>query len=127
MSSSNNTQNTQQQQKPGLVAGHAEYIKGAAEVISPSHPPPTFEHGFLFNVLTYRLPQSLIGGVIGSSAWTHSGEQDKAHAKATLQAATENRDPQVAGYGKAEEVAGKLTGCDGMKKEGAASAHKHNQ
>ncbi|KAK4457809.1 hypothetical protein QBC42DRAFT_32132 [Cladorrhinum samala] len=101
MSSSNNTQNTQQQQKPGLVAGHAEYIKGAAE--------------------------SLIGGVIGSSAWTHSGEQDKAHAKATLQAATENRDPQVAGYGKAEEVAGKLTGCDGMKKEGAASAHKHNQ
>jgi len=57
----------------------------------------------------------------GSHAWTTSGEQDKAHAKASLQAAAQNRDPSSAGYGKVEEMAGKITGCEGMKYEGAAS------
>jgi len=60
--------------------------------------------------------------MMGSHAWTTSGEQDKAHAKASMKAATENRDPAASGYGKAEEVAGKLTGCEGMRQEGAASA-----
>ncbi|KAK4161562.1 hypothetical protein QBC43DRAFT_372291 [Cladorrhinum sp. PSN259] len=102
MSSSNiNTTQSTQQENPGLLASHAEYLKGAAE--------------------------SAIGSVTGSNAWTASGEQDKAHAKASLQQATENRDPQAAGYGKAEEIAGKLTGCQGMQKEGAASAHQRNE
>lgn len=37
-----------------------------------------------------------------------------------MQRAGENRDTSQ-GYGKAEEMAGKLTGCEGMQKEGAAS------
>lgn len=43
-----------------------------------------------------------------------------------MRAATENRDPAASGYGKAEEVAGRLTGCEGMKKEGAASRNKRS-
>ncbi|KAK0620427.1 hypothetical protein B0T14DRAFT_406852, partial [Immersiella caudata] len=92
---SNQNTNTQQ---PGLMASHVEYIKGAAE--------------------------STIGSVTGSHTWTTSGEQDKAHAKAAMKAATQNRDPAASGYGKAEELAGKLTGCEGMRQEGAASAAK---
>jgi hypothetical protein len=61
---------------------------------------------------------------MGSHAWTSSGEQDKAHARAALQAAAEQRDPAKAGYGRAEEIAGKLTGCEGMKHEGAASKQR---
>ncbi|KAM0273254.1 hypothetical protein ACHAQH_008351 [Verticillium albo-atrum] len=90
-------QNTNQQQ-PGLIAGHAEYIKGAAE--------------------------SAIGSVTGSHAWTSSGEQDKAHAASTMKAAAETRDASTQGYGKIEETAGKAFGCEGMEKEGAASAKK---
>lgn len=41
-----------------------------------------------------------------------------------MKAAAENRDPQQHGYGKAEEMAGKAFGCEGMQKEGAASAPK---
>lgn len=37
-----------------------------------------------------------------------------------MKQAGENRDPSQ-GYGKAEELAGKATGCEGMEKEGAAS------
>ncbi|EFQ35595.1 hypothetical protein CGRA01v4_04097 [Colletotrichum graminicola] len=91
------SQNTNNQQ-PGLVAGHAEYIKGAAE--------------------------AAIGSVTGSHAWTSSGEQDKAHAASTMKAAGQQRDPTAQGYGKVEEVAGKALGCDGMKQEGAASKQK---
>ncbi|TIC99897.1 hypothetical protein CH35J_006381 [Colletotrichum higginsianum] len=90
---SQNTNN--QQQQPGLVAGHAEYVKGVAE--------------------------AAIGNVTGSHAWTSSGEQDKAHAASALKAASQQRDPSTQGYGKVEEVAGKVFGCDGMKQEGAAS------
>ncbi|KAK4158049.1 hypothetical protein C8A00DRAFT_39605 [Chaetomidium leptoderma] len=96
MSSPNNPQNPQNpQNQPGLWAAHAEYIKGAAE--------------------------STIGSLTGAQGWTASGEQDKAHARASLQAAVEHRDPAKTGYGRAEEIAGKLTGCEGMKSEGAAS------
>ncbi|CRK15609.1 hypothetical protein BN1723_010737, partial [Verticillium longisporum] len=80
-------QNTNQQ--PGLVAGHAEYIKGAAE--------------------------SAIGSVTGSHAWTSSGEQDKAHAASSMKAAAEARDASTQGYGKIEEAAGKTFGCEGIK------------
>ncbi|GJC87791.1 hypothetical protein ColLi_10629 [Colletotrichum liriopes] len=89
------SQNTNNQQQPGLVAGHAEYIKGAAE--------------------------AAIGNVTGSHAWTSSGEQDKAHAASTMKTAGQQRDSSTQGYGKVEEAAGKAFGCDGMKQEGAAS------
>lgn len=65
--------------------------------------------------------QSAVGTITGSQAWTASGAQDKAHARASMQAAVEHRDPAKSGYGRAEEIAGKLTGCDGMRTEGAAS------
>ncbi|KAF4910732.1 hypothetical protein CGCVW01_v011648 [Colletotrichum viniferum] len=90
MSSDNNNN-----QQPGLVAGHAEYIKGAAE--------------------------AAIGNITGSHAWQSSGEQDKAHAASTMKTAGQQRDASAQGYGKAEETAGKVFGCDGMKAEGAAS------
>eukprot|EP01103_Thecamoeba_quadrilineata_P021417 TRINITY_DN9843_c0_g1_i1.p1 TRINITY_DN9843_c0_g1~~TRINITY_DN9843_c0_g1_i1.p1 ORF type:complete len:107 (+),score=20.92 TRINITY_DN9843_c0_g1_i1:41-322(+) len=89
--STNDQQNNEQ---PGLIASHAEYVKGAAE--------------------------SVIGSITGSQAWTESGEQAKAHAVESMKAASENRD-QTQGYGKIEEIAGKVTGCQGMEKEGAAS------
>jgi uncharacterized protein YjbJ (UPF0337 family) len=38
-----------------------------------------------------------------------------------MKAASADRDPQRDGYGKAEEIAGKVTGCEGMENEGAAS------
>ncbi|KAK3956610.1 hypothetical protein QBC32DRAFT_330472 [Pseudoneurospora amorphoporcata] len=109
------------QPQPGMIAGHAEYIKGAAEVrFRPSFPR---SHCYPFPSLTTSrcLLQAVIGNITGSHAWTTSGEQDKAHAKASLQAATEGRDPAASGYGSVEETAGKLTGCEWMKKEGAAS------
>jgi len=37
-----------------------------------------------------------------------------------MKAASEGRDA-TQGYGKVEEVAGKVTGCEGMQEEGAAS------
>ena len=57
----------------------------------------------------------------GSQPWKSSGEQAKAHAVETMKAASEGREPTRDGYGKAEEVAGKLAGCEGMQEEGAAS------
>ena len=87
-----------QQNQPGLVSGHVQYVKGAAE--------------------------STIGNLSGSQAWKASGEQDMAAAKDIMQKAGEQRDP-AQGYGKVEELAGKATGCGGMQKEGAASADKH--
>lgn len=68
--------------------------------------------------------QSAIGSITGSHAWTASGEQDKAHAKANLKAAAELRDAEGKGYGHVEEVAGKWTGCEGMKEEGKISAER---
>ncbi|KAL2166976.1 hypothetical protein VTG60DRAFT_1899 [Thermothelomyces hinnuleus] len=89
---SNNSNPGQNQQQPGLWAGHADHTQ-----------------------------QSAVGAVTGSSTWSASGEQDKAHARVSMQAAAEHRDPAKSGYGRAEEVAGRLTGCEGMKHEGAAS------
>lgn len=40
-----------------------------------------------------------------------------------MRKASEQRDP-TQGYGKVEQVAGNLTGCEGMQKEGAASIKK---
>lgn len=38
-----------------------------------------------------------------------------------MKAASANRDPQSQGFGKAEEIAGKMAGCEGMEEEGAKS------
>lgn len=38
-----------------------------------------------------------------------------------MRAVAEKRDAASSGYGRVEEVAGQITGCDGMKQEGAAS------
>ncbi|RCI10027.1 hypothetical protein L249_8730 [Ophiocordyceps polyrhachis-furcata BCC 54312] len=87
-------------QQPGLVGSHAEYAKGVIE------------------------PKSAIGDITGSKPWKESGEQDKASATSAMKKAGEQRDASSDGYGKAEELAGKLTGCSGMQKEGAASSKK---
>jgi hypothetical protein len=76
----------------------------------------------------YRLTnceQSTIGNISGSTAWQTSGEQAKQHAMEAMKAASEGRDPAKDGFGKVEEMAGKVTGCEGMQKEGAESAKKH--
>ncbi|KAI0905035.1 hypothetical protein F4824DRAFT_441783 [Ustulina deusta] len=80
--------------QPSLIGGHAEYIKGAAE--------------------------ATVGDVTGSHAWKSSGEQAKSHAVDTMKAAGERRDPSH-GFGVVEQKLGKLSGCEGMANEGAAS------
>ncbi|GAO18715.1 hypothetical protein UVI_02053210 [Ustilaginoidea virens] len=87
-----------QSQQPGLVQGHVQYVKGVAE--------------------------GTVGDLTGSQPWKESGEQDKAAGLSAMREAGEKTDPSAQGYGKAEELAGKLTGCDGMKSEGAASRKK---
>ncbi|PHH92911.1 hypothetical protein CDD83_3742 [Cordyceps sp. RAO-2017] len=82
-------------QQPGLVASHAQYAKGVVE--------------------------SAIGDVTGSQPWKDSGEKGKAAAGEAMKKAGEARDSAAQGYGKAEEVAGKLAGCEGMQKEGSVS------
>lgn len=72
------------------------------------------------NSITF-LPQSAVGNVTGSESWQQSGEQQKEQGLQDMKAAGEARDPQSQGFGKVEEVAGKVAGCEGMEKEGAAS------
>lgn len=134
-------------QQPSLVGGHAEYVKGAAEVSSSlslclcpiirfmsnpesaRFPPPQFiiqttaKRTLVMNIHSHH-PQATIGNITGSQAWKASGEQAKAHAVSDMKAASEGRDPSSQGYGKAEEIAGKAVGCEGMVKEGDASAKK---
>ncbi|KAL7929649.1 hypothetical protein V8C35DRAFT_176898 [Trichoderma chlorosporum] len=101
MEGSGNNNSNQQPQQPeaGLMGAHAQYLKGVGE--------------------------STIGSISGSQAWSASGAQDKAAGLEAMKKAGEKRDPNQ-GYGKAEEWAGKLTGCEGMQKEGAASSHPRN-
>ncbi|KAF2842253.1 hypothetical protein M501DRAFT_1054968 [Patellaria atrata CBS 101060] len=91
MSSNNN-------QQPGLVASHAEYVKAAAV--------------------------ETIGSVTGSQEWQQSGAQQKSQAVEDMKHASEGREPQNQGYGKPEEMLGRATGCEGMQNEGAESAKK---
>ncbi|KAF1939392.1 hypothetical protein EJ02DRAFT_456990 [Clathrospora elynae] len=84
-----------EQNQPGLVASHAQYVKGAAE--------------------------DIIGNVTGSEPWKSSGVQDKEHAVDAMKAASAKRDASQQGMGGIEEKAGKLIGCEGMQKEGAES------
>lgn len=77
-------------------------------------------------LLTYL--QATVGVLTGSQAWKASGEQDKAAGLAALKKVGEMREQQDPnhehGYGRAEEIAGRVTGCQGMEREGHASAHK---
>ncbi|KAF2240539.1 hypothetical protein BU26DRAFT_526002 [Trematosphaeria pertusa] len=87
-------QNNQNANAPGLVAGHAQYVKAVAE--------------------------ETIGNVTGSHAWKSSGMQDKEQAVDAMKTAGESRDASK-GFGGVEEKAGNLVGCEGMQKEGAES------
>ena len=114
-----------QQQQPSLIGGHAQYVKGAAEV----HPSPFFPLSLLPPLLPFYTqplliitpPQSAIGAVTGSETWNVSASADKASGIDAMKAASEQRDAQRDGYGKVEELAGKAAGCEGMEKEGAES------
>jgi len=89
------TPQSSDQSKPGLVASHAQYVKGQAV--------------------------DAVGSITGSTEWKESGHQQKQDAIENMKAANEGRDPASSGYGKVEEIAGKVAGCEGMEKEGAAS------
>ncbi|KAF1356183.1 hypothetical protein BDV97DRAFT_341207 [Delphinella strobiligena] len=84
-------------ENPSLIGGHAQYVKGAAE--------------------------NLVGSVTGSKEWQDSGSHDTEAGVNAMKAASANRDAN-SGYGKIEEVAGKVTGCEGMGKEGARGQSK---
>ncbi|KPM42127.1 hypothetical protein AK830_g4389 [Neonectria ditissima] len=104
MAENNNSNTSQEQQQqgtaqPGIIGSHYQYVKGAAE--------------------------ATVGVLTNSHAWKASGEQDKAAGLAALKKVGEQRDPNQ-GYGKVEQMAGKITGCQGMEQEGAASAPKHD-
>ncbi|KAF2661402.1 hypothetical protein K491DRAFT_687542 [Lophiostoma macrostomum CBS 122681] len=91
----NQNQSQSQSQGPGLVASHAQYVKGAAE--------------------------ETIGNLTGAQGWTNSGAQDKQDAVDAMKSASANRDASQKGFGGVEEKAGNLVGCEGMVKEGAES------
>lgn len=104
-------------EQPSLVQGHVQYVKGIAEVAFRSHPIAITP----FLIANPICTQTTVGNVTGSEPWKASGEQDKAAGLSTMKEAGEKRDA-AQGYGKAEELAGKLTGCEGMKEEGAQSS-----
>lgn len=68
-----------------------------------------------------RCYQGVVGSVTGSEAWQSSASQDKDAGIDAMKQASANRDPAQSGYGKVEEVAGKMVNCEGMEKEGAES------
>lgn len=117
--------------KPGLVAAHAQYVKGQA-VVSVSHPFPTQYYlsrnnhlDCIFSFFCILIStQDAVGSITGSTEWKQSGHEQKEEAIANMKAASQDRDASKDGYGKAEEFAGKVAGCEGMEKEGAASTKK---
>lgn len=52
----------------------------------------------------------------GSEAWQKSGADDKEAGVGEMKAASERRDPSQ-GYGKVEQMAGKVTGCEVRRAE----------
>ncbi|OQO05144.1 hypothetical protein B0A48_08164 [Cryoendolithus antarcticus] len=66
---------------------------------------------------------SLIGGHAQyvKGAAESSAETDKNAGIEAMKSASANRDPAKDGYGKVEELAGRVAGCEGMEKEGAVS------
>jgi uncharacterized protein YjbJ (UPF0337 family) len=81
--------------EPSMLAGHVQYVKGAAEEV--------------------------IGNVTGSEDWKRSGHDDKEAALAEMRAANQGG-PKDAGVvpGKVESTLGKAIGCDGMVENGEA-------
>lgn len=73
----------------------------------------------LTNVLTSL--QETVGSVTGSEEWKSSGQSDKQAGIDAMKQASSDRDPNQSGFGKVEEQAGKLVGCEGMEKEGEQS------
>jgi uncharacterized protein YjbJ (UPF0337 family) len=65
--------------------------------------------------------QDAVGSITGSDQWKTSGHEQKEEAIGHMKTASQSRDPAKDGFGKPEEVAGKLAGCEGMQNEGAAS------
>lgn len=105
------------QQQPGLVGGHAQYVKGAAEVRC------IFFHLFPYTpsaTIYLHHEQEMVGQVTGLPTWKSSGQEDKTAAVDAMKKASEGRDPSK-GLGGIEEKAGNLVGCEGMQKEGAES------
>ncbi|GAB7338933.1 hypothetical protein MBLNU457_5611t1 [Dothideomycetes sp. NU457] len=88
------------EQQPSLIGGHAQYVKGAVE--------------------------GAIGSVTGAQAWTDSASTDKSAGIDAMKAASEQRGQQTQNptFGKVEQMAGSLTGCEGMEQEGANAANK---
>lgn len=126
MSAPNQNQNVNEN-TPGLIASHAQYVKGAAEVRLTFHPSPFPLKPLTAHSVQYekeilkRHHQETIGNVTGSDAWKNSGVQDKEHAIGDMKAASAKRDATSQGLGGVEEKAGSLVGCEGMVKEGAES------
>jgi len=58
---------------------------------------------------------------LNANEWAASGAQQKDEAVHKMREAGEQRDPKSQGYGKVEERAGKIVGCEGMKREGEES------
>ncbi|BFZ54098.1 hypothetical protein PYCC9005_001130 [Savitreella phatthalungensis] len=92
--------------KPGLVASHAAYAKGAAE--------------------------ETIGNLTGSAAWQTSGKEIQEEAKSQMREAAERSDrvdtdvsntrqptDSLAREGALEQKIGSLVGCEGMEQQGA--------
>ncbi|KAH6990129.1 hypothetical protein EDB80DRAFT_729527 [Ilyonectria destructans] len=97
--SNNNPEQPQSTSQPGLIGSHYQYVKGAAE--------------------------ATVGVLTNSHAWKASGEQDKAAGLAALKKVGEQRSQHPEqGYGRVEQMAGKITGCEGMMREGGASIKK---
>lgn len=72
--------------------------------------------------------QETIGQATGSEAWRSSGADEKAAGIKEMKDAGEARKAASAdghpGYGKTEELAGKIVGCEGMENEGKDSERK---
>ncbi|KIW00725.1 uncharacterized protein PV09_07710 [Verruconis gallopava] len=92
----------------------AEYAKGAATARLPQ---PTVVCPAETATANDFL-QEAMGSATGSRERKDSGAEAKRHAVDAMKAASAERNPQKDGYGRAEEVAGKVTGCTGMQSEG---------
>lgn len=77
----------------GMISGHAQYVKGAAEVSIPSKcrllHSPTLTLLFSLFSIPY-LYQEAIGNVTGAQDWKDSGAQDKSAATDAIRDAAQN-------------------------------------
>jgi uncharacterized protein YjbJ (UPF0337 family) len=79
----------------------------------------TSSHLMFLNLLTWK--KDAVGSISGSEEWKKSGHDQKKEAIEHMKTASQSRDPAKDGFGKPEETAGKLFGCEGMQNEGAES------